>query len=300
MYLERFFIQKATHNLEQIKEKINYAKNNNGWLIFGLHTSESECDTQLLSDIINYIKASNIKVKNISDAFKIKGNKISIGEYDDIRSVYVNTKGEIKNGFNMERWIESKDYTVDRSPAEYENGLTLLNIHPDNNSGTPCTLLNFKGDNPDFYFQIKRDYKTNQLYIRQWNNTTSSWDNFNKIGFGDVEIFNISNLNGYTKETRTVIKKINNVLHCNISLVNSSKTGVFSHDTVLCKIDKEIDQSFNGKIIPCAVTTGEGKVINAALNIKRDESDGKIRVTCHGNLNISNIRWIDTEFTIIE
>ena len=301
MYLERLFIQKNVSNLEKIKEKIDYAKNNNGWLIFGLHTNEDECDTQLLSDIIQYIKSNNIKVRNISDAFKIKGNKLSIGEYDDIRSLYINTKGEIKNGFNIERWNESKKYSVDRSPAEYENGLTLLNIHPDNNGGTACTLLNFKGDNPDFYFQIKREHNTNQLYIRQWNNTTSTWGNFNKNGSQDVvETFNISSLTGYTKETRTVIKKINNVLHCNISLVNSLKTGEFKQGTVLCKIDKKVDTTFKEKIVPCIITTGDGKVLNSALIIKRDVSDGKICVTCYVSLANTNIRWIDTEFTIIE
>ena len=300
MYLERFFINKSTYNLEQIKQKIDYAKNNNGWLILGLHTNESECNTELLRDIVNYIIVSDIKVKNISDAFKIKGNRLSIGEYDDIRSLYVNTKGEVKNGLNLIRWSESQNYGIDRSPNGYENGITLLNIHAKNNNGTPCTLLNFKGDNGDFYFQMKKDYNSNQLYLRYWDNGRSVWSNFNKIGFSDVETFNIINVNGYTNDTRTVVKKINKVLHCNISLVNSNKTGIFTHDTVLCKIDKEIHSSFEGKRVPCVVTTGDGQVTNAALNVNRDPSDGKIRITCHGSLQANNIRWIDVEFTIVE
>ena len=300
MYLDRLFIQKFAFNLQQIKEKIDFAKNNNGWLIFGLHTSANECDTQMLSEIINYIKLNDIKVMNISDAFKIKGNKLSIGEYDDIRSLYVNTKGETKNGFNMERWIESKNYTVDRLPDDYENGLTLLNIHPNNNGGIPCSLLNFKGDNADFYFQIKKDHDSNQLYIRQWNNTDSIWSNFNKIGFGDIETINMIPVGSYTPEVRNNVKKVNNVLHCTISLVNPNKTGTFTQDLVLCKIDKEIHSSFKGKIVPCLVTTADAQVINAALMVNRDETDGKIRITCHGKLTNSNIRWIDTEFTLIE
>lgn len=300
MYLERFFIQKNVYNLEQIKQKIDYAKNNNGWLIFGLHTNESECDTELLRDIINYILVSGIKVKNISDAFKIKGNRLSIGEYDDVRSIYINTKGEMKNGINIVRWVDSQNYGIDRSPNGYQNGITLLNIHAKNNNGIPCTLLNFKGDNGDFYFQMKKDYNSNQLYLRYWDNGKSMWSNFNKIGFGDVETFNITNLNGYTNDTRTVIKKVNKILHCNISLLNSNKTGVFTHDTVLCKIDKIIHSSFEGKRVPCVVTTGDGQIINSALNINRDGTDGKIRVMCHGSLDVSNIRWIDTEFTIVE
>ena len=300
MYLERFFINKSVYNLEQIKQKIDYAKNNNGWLILGLHTNESECDTESLRNIVNYILLSGIKVKNISDGFKIKGNRLSIGEYDDVRSVYINAKGEMKNGLNIVRWIESQNYGIDRSPSGYENGITLLNIHAKNNNGTPCTLLNFKADNGDFYFQMKKDYNTNQLYLRYWDNSKSMWSNFNKIGFSDVETFNLTNVNGYTNDTRTVIKKINKVLHCNISLVNSNKTGAFTHDTVLCKIDKEVHSSFEGKRVPCIVTTGDGQVINAGLNVNRDPSDGKIRIMCHGNLSNSNIRWIDTEFTIVE
>ena len=300
MYLERQFIQKSVYSLDQIKQKIDYVKNNKGWLILGLHTNSSECDTQFLRDVVNYIKVNNIKVMNIDEGFKIKGNKISIGEYDDVKSFYVNTKGEVKNGFNMVSWAESKTYGIDKSPKGYENGITLLNIHAENNNGTPCTLLNFKTDNGDFNFQIKKDYNSNQLYLRYWDNGRSLWSNFNKIGFSDVETFNIINVNGYTVDTRTVIKKINRVFHANISLVNPAKTGVFTQDLVLCKIDKEIHSSFEGKRVSCIVTTGDGQVTNAALNINRDPSDGKIRVMCHGNLNISNIRWIDTEFTIVE
>ena len=300
MYLERQFINKSVYSLDQIKEKIDYVKNNKGWLILGLHTNETECDTQFLRNIVNYIMLSGIKVKNITDGFKIKGNRISIGEYDDVRSVYINAKGEMKNGFNIVRWSESQNYGVDRTPNGYQNGITLLNIHAKNNNGIPCTLLNFKGDNGDFYFQMKKDYNSNQLYLRYWDNERSLWSNFNKIGFSDVETFNIINVNGYTNETRTVVKKINKILHCNISLVNSNKTGVFTHDTVLCKIDKEIHSSFEGKKVPCVVTTGDGQVTYAALNINRDPSDGKIRITCHGSLGANNVRWIDTEFTIVE
>ena len=84
------------------------------------------------------------------------------------------------------------------------------------------TLLNFKGDNGDFYFQMKKDYNSNQLYLRYWDNGRSLWSNFNKIGFTDVETFNIINVNGYTVDTRTVIKKINSYLDLLISSLTTN------------------------------------------------------------------------------
>ncbi|MDU2489629.1 MAG: polysaccharide deacetylase family protein [Clostridium celatum] len=300
MYLERQFIQKNVYNLEQIKAKIDYAKDNKGWLILGLHTSETECDSNLLSEILSYIKLNNITIKNISDGFKIKGNRLSSGEYNDVRSLYINMLGEKNNGYNIIPWSISKTYGIDRKPASFANGLTYFDLHPDQNNGTPCSILNFKGDNDDFFFQLKKDWGTNVISVRSWNKTNGIWGDFNKLGFGDVETFSCTAQGDYTTHLRTNIKKINRVLNCNITFENSSKTGTFVHDLLLGTVEKEMHSSFVGLICPCTITTGTGEIKHGAVNIARNTESGKMQIKCHGNVDVNNVRWIDIQMSITE
>lgn len=67
--------------LEQCKKDVDYAIDNNCWLVYVCHstyyTQETVAD---MISLIEYIKSKNIDIVNIEEGFKRKGNKVDVGD----------------------------------------------------------------------------------------------------------------------------------------------------------------------------------------------------------------------------
>lgn len=68
---------------ENMIEDIEYAKENKLWLIFCMHSHYEKFRTgtgvQELREVIQYCKNNNIPIMNLKDAFRLKGNKVDLG-----------------------------------------------------------------------------------------------------------------------------------------------------------------------------------------------------------------------------
>lgn len=91
------------------------------------------------------------------------------------------------------------------------------------------------------------------------------------------------------------VKKEGNIICANIKLENSSQTGTFTNSQVLCTIK---NLRVPSQIISSCVITAGGVVSNSGLVIENTGATD-IAIKCHGNLEYSNIRWINVNFSFI-
>ena len=73
-----------TNNLEYLKRKVDEAATNPSWLIFMLHPHMKEHTdevTQIIEDLILYIKSLNIDILTLNEGYDIWGNALECGDY---------------------------------------------------------------------------------------------------------------------------------------------------------------------------------------------------------------------------
>lgn len=73
-----------TNTLENLKAKVDEAVANNSWLIFMLHPQmavHTDAITQMIDDLITYIKSIGVDVLTLNDGYNIFGNALECGDF---------------------------------------------------------------------------------------------------------------------------------------------------------------------------------------------------------------------------
>lgn len=169
--------------LEYYKACVDYAVSTKSWLVFMLHVKQQtlEQDT-ILGQLIDYIKSLNVKVLKPSEAFKIKANKLAVGDLEE-KHIIIGEK-DIKT--NITAYItESLNGRTNASPiTEFKKGfVTISDVGNADNASFPAssgtietyrTALNWEG----YSYQLFRPLASSnqKTFKRIWNPTTNGWN----------------------------------------------------------------------------------------------------------------------------
>ena len=178
-------INADTMSLEELKAKVNKSYINNEWLIFMTHAYELNKDkinqVQKIKDLIDYIHSKNIPIMQFTEAEKLKGNEISIGEFTE-------------NGLFASKNSKNNFSNVVYSPMSSSTfNPLLLNINDFKKDAITISMINYECDtfrnrggvlkthktsNESYSYQEFVTIDTNEVYIRFWNESTwGAWIN---------------------------------------------------------------------------------------------------------------------------
>ena len=294
MYLDRVFLNKNT-NISIIKEKIDNVLDKKGWLIFGTHGGlSSEIDGAYLQQVINYINEKNIKILKFSDAYKLKGNILSIGDFTEPNSFQLGYNGRTNIQMPIVDFIINDDNTTDinKNIKLYEKNkfvVEKVNKIYDTLYGKGGKTITYNGE--AYYrdqFYIRAD--GNILY-RQWNEGKSSWNDFSELSGGSsgtisTTVLNLTNIfTGFTLST----SRENNLILTNNTVIgtvsiDSESTTTLANGNRIFKLPTGA-RPLKPIFIKAVVVTNAGLFTDGyfAINTNGD-------VTCQSE--ISNIKWI--------
>lgn len=176
-------INADTLTLDQLKTHVDNTIANNGWLIFMNHAFQLNLDKanqmQKLKDLIDYIKSKNMPIMKFSEAEKLKGNSIAVGEFTNSSSLFVgkNGKSTLKSLYNLSNISKDTDLPI----SSYNKGEV---------TEIPLTYIDDKGLRKGGNYIVHRlssdvysyselyifdTTSTPKKYIRRWDNTNNLW-----------------------------------------------------------------------------------------------------------------------------
>ena len=83
--------------LSELQAAVDYAKSNNVWLILMTHSHVLLSEgSQKMSDFITYVKSQNVPIMPYSEAVKLKGNAVALGEHTSQDSTFISIDGDSK------------------------------------------------------------------------------------------------------------------------------------------------------------------------------------------------------------
>lgn len=193
MYLNRTFININQDFTTVLKPIIDAAVANNGWLIFGSHSSDTaNFNGTYLATVIDYIQSLSVPILTFGQAQQLKGNALSVGEYTDInKSLYVGRDGA-KSGIPM-KVIEgaitsSSTRTMNDALSKYDlYTLTITHIQSDADtlSGHGGILETYNGG--EYYGKQVFTNSVGVIYERNWSVAPSpgTWGVFRPLAIND-------------------------------------------------------------------------------------------------------------------
>lgn len=298
MYLSRQFVQ-STINLDTYKNLIDECVKNKGWLILGTHSNTNEIVSSHFETVVRYAVNSGASILPFIEANEVKGNALSIGEYENENSIYVSKNGNVKaidlQNCKVYSYHQTKELSMDVLPSEFDKGIHSLCIR---NSNDPLTEqggnLILHNNGGDFVYETFVPFGKTDMYIRKFDYRSDPqvWGEWKLIN-GVPKEYIASSLNQNYVTSTVHIKKDINTVTGTIRLVCDSKTGTFTHGSEMAKIVGLHIPYYC--ITPCIITTGDGEVVNGAL--ETFYLNGNTVFRCHGSVNKNNIRWIDWNFT---
>ena len=295
MYLDRVFLNKNT-DISIIKEKIDNVLNKKGWLIFGTHSAlSSEINGAYLQQVINYINEKNIKILKFSEAYKLKGNILSIGDFTEPNSFQLGYNGRTNIQMPIADFIINGDNTtsINKNIGMYEKNkfvVEKVNKTYDTLYGKGGKTITYNGE----------AYYRDQFYIRAdgivlyrvWNEGNSSWNTFSELN-GTSSATTISTTvleltNIYTGFTLSTSRENNLILTNNTVIgtvsIDSGSNTTLANGNRIFKLPTGA-RPLKPIFIKAIVVTNAGLFTDGyfAINTNGD-------VTCQSE--ISNIKWI--------
>ena len=294
MYLDRVFLNKNT-DISIIKEKIDNVLDKKGWLIFGTHGGlSSEINGTYLQQVINYINEKNIKILKFSDAYKLKGNVLSVGDFTEPNSFQLGYNGRTNIQTPIPDFIINGNNTIDinKNIGLYEKNkfvVEKVNKIYDTLYGKGGKTMTYNGE--AYYrdqFYIRAD---GIILYRQWNEGKSSWNEFSELSGGSsgtisTTVLNLTNIfTGFTIST----SRENNLILTNNTVIgtvsiDSESTTTLANGNRIFKLPSGA-RPLKPIFIKAVVVTNAGLFTDGyfAINTNGD-------VTCQSE--ISNIKWI--------
>ncbi|UDM78941.1 BppU family phage baseplate upper protein [Vagococcus fluvialis] len=169
--------------IEQLKGYVDKTKNENTWLVLMTHSHIlKEEGSQKMREFIDYCKTVDVPIMKFSEAVKLKGNAISIGEYTDGNSTFVGVDGKtMKTNFVKRNLGTSiRDYPLGES-------VDFIQYVDDPFLKTGGTLLTYKYNEIGFAKQLYIGFRSTVTYARYYNTDTNNWSPFKSIS-GETEV----------------------------------------------------------------------------------------------------------------
>jgi len=181
------------NTLEYYKACVDYAVSNNAWLTFMLHVGvQNVTEFPVLEELIDYIKILNVEILNPTDAHKIHGNKVFMGDVRDNNYFAVN-----KFGVPFSSNITSKTFDLNAvlmtTPAT-DFDFNIISYHKISyshamNNGFPVALAGYltteKYDKFNIGYTVQRykPFMTHGVFMRYalTDTTWSDWVSANPV-----------------------------------------------------------------------------------------------------------------------
>ncbi|WP_221800177.1 polysaccharide deacetylase family protein [Paenibacillus typhae] len=193
-YVGRTFMDTMT--LEQLKAAVDTAVANNSWLIFGSHSQILVDNTpSKVTDLIDYIQGLGVPILPFTEAEKIKGNSIAVGEYSQDNSAFISQAGKRKLGVNSltTKVLTADSNTMDAPITDYpENSVTVktLTLIGDTFKGIGGVMTVHRVKDNSYSYAIFTPNTESRVYKRRWNTTTGAWNAWTDIALADIRMVN--------------------------------------------------------------------------------------------------------------
>ena len=129
-------------------------------------------------DLVSYARANKVEIMPFSEAIKIKGNSVSIGEYTSRYAYYLNNDGTEYNGN-----VISIEGELDKPLNDYPYGFTCLQLQTSHDSVFKVGghMIIYRGYGTHFSYEIIMLYNSNRIYKRRYDDTNKKWLDFELI-----------------------------------------------------------------------------------------------------------------------
>lgn len=168
------------NTLNYYKACVDFARDNNTWLVFMLHVNQqvNEQD-EILKQLIDYIKESNISIVTPSEGFSIKRNEINVGDLEESYLFFNN--GNVETNITAYKFKKPTGFNKDTSITNFEKScVTVQFFNNADNGGFPDgagVLETYRATTWEgLSYQIWRPLSANKTYKRNWGST--SWSDF--------------------------------------------------------------------------------------------------------------------------
>jgi hypothetical protein len=170
-------------SLEYHKACVDKAITDGSWLVYmtHIHNQDASADTKL-AELIEYIKSSGATIMKPTDAFQIKRNPLSVGDYQGIHLFMGNDQYKT----NISHYQKHDSSTVEGgaiasvTPDKFPPGVVSVYMFNYNSGsgypGTAGTLENYY--NPSsigWSWQRWYKYHSADSYYRYWDDSNNQW-----------------------------------------------------------------------------------------------------------------------------
>ena len=189
--VESYKIQRIDFDfdIEDIKQCIDDAIASDGWVIVTTHCHYEHFDTNKLEEIIDYAQTAGIDIVNTREGINRFGNYLELGSRPSrlmTEGTVIDAKGEVygsKIGVVKSINIIREFITSESKIHDFDQGkITVAYVTSASQSGfpenMPGELETRRYHNDDFSYQTYKIFNSHRKYLRNWNTSTDSWDNW--------------------------------------------------------------------------------------------------------------------------
>lgn len=186
--LDSYLITRVSFELDtqEIKNLIDGAVANNGWIILNTHAQYPTFSVSKLEEIIDYAQGLGCQFLKYSDAYELYGN---ISEIRDPRTgdlvSAISSKGFGRGlpGLDVQHPSFVQDPTISSPPTFFDAmkvSTTTFSAERAQTAGFPGagTLYTSRRHNDGYTYQWFVPYRSNKVMYRYWHSSQSSWTNF--------------------------------------------------------------------------------------------------------------------------
>lgn len=177
-----------TNSLSSLQSRLDEAIANNGLLIIMTHAHLMDTAQQTkIESYIDYARSKNVPILPFSEAIKVKGNAIALGEHTGTGS-FIGVDGrsrlDTSNGLFFDGNPTNKN--IDKPITEYKKDhvtVDAIDANGDTFLNGGGTLETYRNLNSDVYsFQLFYPYDTNLIFKRRCSLTDSTWESWSHSG----------------------------------------------------------------------------------------------------------------------
>lgn len=192
------FGQDSFGDMSHIKQMIDNAVENNGWVVFITHSQFGGFDYDKVAEVIDYanqyVNNGQLEWVHASEGLDKIGNMVDIGD-NEYQSAYdegvpypykiVDCEGKEHSNFEMPigRLGASVNFNtpVEEFPRDQKSLAYIYSSNPtvDSFPDGPGVLETFHALNPNFSYQRFKPFSNNEEYLRRWNN--GNWSEFERV-----------------------------------------------------------------------------------------------------------------------
>jgi peptidoglycan/xylan/chitin deacetylase (PgdA/CDA1 family) len=201
MYVNRQFVDATVDFNTNLKLAIDSCISNNGLLVIGSHSGDlTHCTPANVAQVIDYIQSKGYSILTYSQAMEIKGNSISIGDYEDTSGAgfFVGMDGKTKvsasgatqilSGVTTEEHGYAMNDLITKYPYPKVTIFKLRNTY-DLLLGEGGTLTTYRVDATNYYnYQTFVSATSNRWFTREYDYTNNVWLAWKEMGTSSFKI----------------------------------------------------------------------------------------------------------------